>query len=139
MAKSRGVYNWVTFDLIFFSRVLRDSAPRLVNPLVRRSVHHTLLFLDFRSLWPHCSCPSDQVTSNMAPAHPHATGVAVYPALLIFNYTRTRAECRYWLQSIVIREHAQNIVKTLLFLSKMYIYIHVYKRTIYTHWLNMMR
>ena len=31
--------------------------------------------------WPHCSCPNGLVTSNMAPAHPHATGVAVYPAL----------------------------------------------------------
>ena len=32
---------------------------------------------------PHHSCPNDQVTSNAAPAHPHATGVAVYPALFI--------------------------------------------------------
>ena len=32
-------------------------------------------------LWPHRSCPNDLVTSNMAPAHPHATSVAVYPAL----------------------------------------------------------
>ena len=33
---------------------------------------------------PHCSCPNGLVTSNMAPAHPHATSVAVYPAL--FNF-----------------------------------------------------
>ena len=52
-----------------------------VGPLVR----HTLLFFGFCGLWPHCSCPSDQVTSNMAPAHPHATGVAVYPALFYTN------------------------------------------------------
>ena len=32
---------------------------------------------------PHCSCPNSQVTSNKAPAHPHATLVAVYPALFI--------------------------------------------------------
>ena len=32
-------------------------------------------------LWPHCFCPNDLVTSNIAPARPHATGVAVYPAL----------------------------------------------------------
>ena len=28
------------------------------------------------------NCPNDQVTSNTAPAHSHATGVAMYPALL---------------------------------------------------------
>ena len=74
---------------LVFSRVLRDSTPRFVGPSVRRSVRpsvgpsvrHTLLFLGFCGLWPHCSCPNDQVTSNTAPAHPHATGVAVYPAL----------------------------------------------------------
>ena len=65
----------------FFSRVLRDSTPRFVGPPVRPSVRHTLFFSGFCDLWPHCSCPSDQVTSNTAPAHPHATGVAVYPAL----------------------------------------------------------
>ena len=32
---------------------------------------------------PDCSCPNDGVASNMAPAHPHATWVAVYPALLL--------------------------------------------------------
>merc|ERR1711911_536028 len=30
-------------------------------------------------------CPKYQLTSNMAPAHPHATGKAVYPALLSFK------------------------------------------------------
>ena len=75
-------------NYIIFSRVLRDSTPRWSNHRsvrwsVRLSVRHTLLFLGFCSLWLHCSCPSDQVTSNKAPAHPHATGVAVYPALLL--------------------------------------------------------
>ena len=50
------------------------------------SVHHTLLFLGFRVLWPHCTCPNDLVASIAAPAHPHATGVAVYPALF-FPFT----------------------------------------------------
>ena len=71
---------------LFFSRVLRDSTTLFVGPTdqrtVRPSVHHTLLFSGFCSLWPHCSCPNDEVTSNTVPAHPHATGVAVYPALL---------------------------------------------------------
>ena len=39
-----------------------------------------LVFLDF-ILWPHCSYPNALVTSSTAPAHPHATGVAVYLAL----------------------------------------------------------
>ena len=65
-----------------FSRVLRDSTPRFVGLSVGPSVgssHFT--FLVFCGLWPHCSCPNDQVTSNTAPAHLHATGVAVYQAL----------------------------------------------------------
>ena len=33
-------------------------------------------------VWPYCSCTKAPLTSIMAPAHPHATRVAVYPALL---------------------------------------------------------
>ena len=58
------------------------SVSQSVGPLV----HHILLFLFFCGLWPHCSCPNDQVTSNTAPAHPHATEVAVYPALFSFDH-----------------------------------------------------
>ena len=73
---------WIFFFL-FFSCVLRDSTPRFVGPSVRSSVCPShVTFLSFCGLWPHCSCPSGKVTSNTAPAHPHATGVAVYPALL---------------------------------------------------------
>ena len=76
----------IHWELHIFSRVLRDSTTRFVGPSVRRSVRpsvrpsvrHTL---GFCGIWPHCSCPNDLVTSNTAPAHPHATGVAVYPAL----------------------------------------------------------
>ena len=53
------------------------SVRRSVGPLVR----HTLLFRRFIAFWPYRSCPNAPETSNMAPAHPHATGVAVYPAL----------------------------------------------------------
>ena len=82
-----------------FSRVLRDSTTCFVGPLVcpsvcplvHLSVHHTLLFLAFCGLWPHCSFPSDQVTSDMAPAHLHATGVAVYPALVWLIFSMFRA------------------------------------------------
>ena len=61
-----------------FSRVLRDSTTRFVGqsvrPSIRRSV--TLYFFIcffFCGFWPHCSCPNDKATSNMAPANPHAT------------------------------------------------------------------
>ena len=59
-----------------------------VRPSVRSSVRpsHFTFFVFFCGLWPHCSCPSDQVTSNTAPAHPHATGVAVYPALFTLKH-----------------------------------------------------
>ena len=40
----------------------------------------------FRHFWAHCSCPNAQVTRSItAPAHPHATGVTVYPALFHFE------------------------------------------------------
>ena len=83
-----------------FSRVLHGSTPRfvglsvrplvrpLVHPLLHLSLRQTLLFKFFCGLWPHCSCPNDQVTSNMAPAHPHATRVAMYLALFITTLTR---------------------------------------------------
>ena len=66
------------------------SARPSVCPTVRPSVHHTLLFLVICGVWPHSISPNEEVTSIIAPAHPHATGVAVYPALFwwsqaIFN------------------------------------------------------
>ena len=48
---------------------------------VRRSVPF-LLFWCFWAFWEYGSCPDALVTfSSTAPAHPHATRVAVYPAL----------------------------------------------------------
>ena len=52
-----------------------------VRPLVCLSVRHTLLFWGFWDFLLHCSCPNDLGTSITAPAHRHATWVAVYPAL----------------------------------------------------------
>ena len=60
---------------------VRRSVGPSVRPSVRRSVQHTLLFLGFWDFLLQCSCPNDLLTSITAPAHPHATGVAVYPAL----------------------------------------------------------
>ena len=77
-----------------FSRVLRDSTPRYVGPSVGRSVGWSVgrlvsplfTFWRFWAFWAHSSCPDDPVTfSNTAPAHPHATRVAVYPALILQN------------------------------------------------------
>ena len=53
-----------------FSCVLRDSTPRYVCPSVGRSVGPLFTFFCVFELFEH-----------MAPAHPHATRVAVYPAL----------------------------------------------------------
>ena len=70
------------------------ACTRLYNPLcwsvpllVRWSVRHILFFSGFCGLWPHRSCPNDIVISNTAPAHPHATGVAVYLALFQMRCT----------------------------------------------------
>ena len=69
--------------LMVFSRVLRDSTPRYVGPLVGPLVPF-LLFRRFLAFCTYSSCPDALVTfSSTAPAHPHATRVAVYPALLI--------------------------------------------------------
>ena len=82
------VERWVCNTI--FSRVLRDSTPRFVGRSVGRSVcrsvgrlvgrSHFTFFMIF-IFGPHCSCPNGLVTSNIAPARPHATSVAVYPAL----------------------------------------------------------
>ena len=67
------------------------SVGRSVGRLVGRSVgrsHFTFFFM-ILLLLPPCSCPNCLVTSNMAPAHPHAISVAVYPALF-FNVLPTK-------------------------------------------------
>ena len=64
------------------SRVLRDSTLRYVGPSVGWSVCPFLFFGVFEFFQACCSSPVPQMTfSSTAPAHPHATGVAVYPAL----------------------------------------------------------
>ena len=60
--------------------------------LVCWSVHRSvgpshLIYFWFCGFQPHCSCPNDEVTTNRAPAHLHATGVAVQPALFYKNIT----------------------------------------------------
>ena len=72
-----------------FSCVLRDSTPRFVGSLVGRSVGWSVPFLLFRrfwAFWAYGSCPDALVTlSSTAPAHPHATRVAVYLALFFLG------------------------------------------------------
>ena len=91
------------FFLSPFSRVLRDSTTRFVRLSVRPSVgwlvgrSHFTFFMIF-ILWPRCSCPNGLVTSIMAPAHPHATKVAVYQALFFLCFdsatNNTWRDCR---------------------------------------------
>ena len=60
--------------------MLRDSAHRYVGPSVGWSVPFLLFrrFLSFFSIQLLPRCPSE--LSSTAPAHPHATRVAVFPA-----------------------------------------------------------
>ena len=93
-AKQDKGYRWPHIALgRLVSCVLCDSIPLywLVGLSVHPSIHqsvcqsicHTLLFWRFWGFWPHCSGPNAPLTSNMAPAHPHATGLAVYSALFV--------------------------------------------------------
>ena len=63
-----------------------------IGPSVGPSVRNTLLCFGF---WPHCSCPNYLVTSITAPANPHSTGVAEYPALFKLRSSWTN----WWLRS----------------------------------------
>ena len=77
-----GINEWL-HEVLLFSDIL-VACTRLYNPLcrsVRRLVGHVLLFFMILFFWPHCYCVNGLVTSDMAPAHLHATAVAVYPAL----------------------------------------------------------
>ena len=78
-------YLWSVLNSNLFSFLVACYAtlhPALsVGLSVGRS--HFTFFMIF-ILWPYCSCPIGLVTSNMAPAHPHATWVAVYPALFFW-------------------------------------------------------
>ena len=76
------IFHHLCFCYIF-SRVHATLHPALSVGLSVCLSHFT--FFMFSIIGPHCSCPNGLVTSNMAPAHPHATSVAVYPALFLFG------------------------------------------------------
>ena len=75
-------------NILFLSRMHALSIYWLVcwsiGWLVGPTVGNILLFFMALFLGPHCSCPNGLVTPNMAPAHPHSTSVAVYPALFCY-------------------------------------------------------
>ena len=59
------------------SRVLRETTIGFVGPSIGPSGRRAVtLYFFYNGLWPHCSCSDAQATT---PAHPHATGEAVYP------------------------------------------------------------
>ena len=69
-----------TRTLFIFSRVLRDSTPRYVGRSVGRPPFY--FFVVFERTAP----AQTLVTfSSTAPAHPHSTRVAVYPALFFLS------------------------------------------------------
>ena len=73
----------------FVGPYICPSVCRSIHPLVYQSVCHLVclsiglfirptITLYFFLFWAHCPCPNDLMTLIMAPAHPHATGVAVF-------------------------------------------------------------
>ena len=79
-----------------FSRVLRDSTPCYVGQSVGWSVPF-LLFWRFWAFWAYCSCLKAMMTySSTAIAHPHATRVAVYPALFALILVSLKVDSRNW-------------------------------------------
>ena len=72
---------WMKSNFLVACRFVRRLVGRSsVGRSVGRSHFTFYMFLFFL---PHWSCPNGLVTSNTAPAPPHATSVAVYPALFI--------------------------------------------------------
>ena len=78
--------NLVKFSVIQFNRVFHyliagslSRATWLYTPLCP-SLHPSPSH--FCGLWPHYPCPHTLLTSNTAPAHRHATGLAVYPVVI---------------------------------------------------------
>ena len=86
------------------------------------------LFWYFWALWAYCSCPNALVTfSSTAPAHPHATGIAVYPALLSYkhrwerkvivhlqSYKARRMHAAWWNTWFATHSHANCTSRTVI-------------------------
>ena len=78
-----------------------DPLCRSVHPAIHPSIHpfihwfvnHTLLFQRLWGFWACRSCPNTALTSNTAPDHPHATGVALYLALLVADWLLYKRLC----------------------------------------------
>ena len=100
--------------------MLRDSTPRYVGPLVSRLVGLSvpfLLFWRFSAFWAYGSFPDALVTfSSTAPTHPHATRVAMYPALL--NISVLKNLIAYYLEHKNIAKIRISYVINIEFLKK---------------------
>ena len=98
-------------DVTYVSRVTRLCSPlfRAVGRSVGLFVPLLLSFM-FRR-WPHCSCPNALVTSNTALAHPHATEVAVCPALFsLIGFFRIKSSLdsfRCWEDFLILTRRAK--------------------------------
>ena len=79
---------------VLFSRVHVSLQPAMP---VRWMVGWLIMLCLFGDYWwflPHCSCQNTLLVFNItAPAHPHATWIAVYPALLILWNAAYLSEC----------------------------------------------
>ena len=72
---------WIQFSLKKFWILLKKNDP--LSPINWKLCCENFTFLGSLCFWPYSSCSNDQVIRNMAPAHPHATGVTVYPVLFV--------------------------------------------------------
>ena len=79
---------------------------------------------------PYCFCPNGLVTSNMAPAHPHATSVAGYLALffLILNIFLLFSFILFWHHFFIV--YRERIIEIILKDIEIY-----HKKILYCHFL----
>ena len=91
---------WVLYQIVFNKIDFKPLSPWygiifnpvLHCPFVHLLVGHTLLFFMIFILWWYCSCLNALVTSNTAPAYPHATWM--YSALLSLQERKKRG--KWW-------------------------------------------
>ena len=90
-------------------------------------------------LLPHCSYPNGLVTSNMAPAHPHTTGVAVDPAVFL-NVTYIPVYLRSVIDTMGMQSSYYRLILTIVVLNNiqlqsLYVYERASKKTLQLNYL----
>ena len=105
IAECESIFEWITSYVTPF--FFRSRATRLYTPLcpsIRRLVHPfvKLYFFGVYGWFSHyCSCPNAWFAYFNAPARPHTTWVAVYPA--IFSSFTCVWRCWHWKKALPFR------------------------------------